>query len=392
MRIAYLMNAPIPSKRANSVHVMKMCQAFKNNGVDIDLYCETQDGIEIDYENIYKKYAVTNRFPIYSTPVSKLSRKLKYSFFSSGLTMTRSIKQKNYDLIYGRSLIGIYLLRDHGKFIYESHISPINSLFKEMESRILNNKNCLGFVVISEALRKEYIRLFPLISEDKFIVLHDGADIPTMISQTSSAKLNDRFVNQQAVIGYLGHLYPGKCMEVLIQIALKRKQYVFHVVGGTEDWVKYWKNETHLLNLNNIIFYGFVENNMINEYYSKFDICVLPFSRDVYFSNKKNRNIGQWISPLKLFEAMSYKKAIIASKLVTIEEVLEDGNDSFLADPNDIDEWVNKLDILVKNEEIRMHMGEKAFQKFEKNYTWDKRAKTVINTYKDKLKIGDEIL
>ena len=37
MKIVYIANSTIPSTSANSVHVMKICEAFSNNGVDIKL-------------------------------------------------------------------------------------------------------------------------------------------------------------------------------------------------------------------------------------------------------------------------------------------------------------------------------------------------------------------
>ncbi len=37
MRIVYLATIFIPSKKASSVHVMRMCQAFAENGHEVDL-------------------------------------------------------------------------------------------------------------------------------------------------------------------------------------------------------------------------------------------------------------------------------------------------------------------------------------------------------------------
>ena len=37
MKILYISNSIIPSKKANSIHVMKMCQAFADNGHEVIL-------------------------------------------------------------------------------------------------------------------------------------------------------------------------------------------------------------------------------------------------------------------------------------------------------------------------------------------------------------------
>mgnify|MGYP001195289087 FL=1 len=37
MKILYISNSIIPSRTANSIHVMKMCQAFADNGHEVIL-------------------------------------------------------------------------------------------------------------------------------------------------------------------------------------------------------------------------------------------------------------------------------------------------------------------------------------------------------------------
>ena len=37
MKILYISNSIIPSRTANSIHVMKMCQAFADNGHEVVL-------------------------------------------------------------------------------------------------------------------------------------------------------------------------------------------------------------------------------------------------------------------------------------------------------------------------------------------------------------------
>ena len=37
MNLVYISNSIIPSRTANSIHVMKMCQAFADNGHDVVL-------------------------------------------------------------------------------------------------------------------------------------------------------------------------------------------------------------------------------------------------------------------------------------------------------------------------------------------------------------------
>ena len=43
LRVAYLSDSDIPSKRANTVHVVKMCSALQGMGADVTLFCNQKD-------------------------------------------------------------------------------------------------------------------------------------------------------------------------------------------------------------------------------------------------------------------------------------------------------------------------------------------------------------
>ena len=45
MRILYISNSIIPSRTANSIHVMKMCQAMADNGHEVILIAPNQKKI-----------------------------------------------------------------------------------------------------------------------------------------------------------------------------------------------------------------------------------------------------------------------------------------------------------------------------------------------------------
>lgn len=385
MRIAYISNSTIPSQKANSVHVMKMCNALSKNKIEVSLYCGSED---IEDKEVFSKYGVESRFKLCRIYQKNLQRKLIPNSIYLGLItylkLSKKLERRSIDFLYGRSIYGLFLLRNKYKFIYESHMPPREGFLMALEKRLLKNKNCLFLVVISKALKNKYLELFPWLESNKIVVMHDAADeVSNVCSEKSCGeKLNLDGKKDEVVIGYLGHLYFGKCMEVIIEIAKMKRGYTFHIVGGTDYWVKFWNDKLSEFGLNNIRLYGYVENNKIGEYYNCFDICLLPFSKNIYYDKKKKDNIGSWISPLKLFEAMSYGKAILASKLPTIEEVLNEGVDSFLVDPDNIEGWIHQLDLLIEDKPLRDKLGNNALENFKNNFTWDIRAKNVISLYK----------
>ena len=75
---------------------------------------------------------------------------------------------------------------------------------------------------------------------------------------------------------------------------------------------------------------------------------------------------------------MAYSKPIVTSNLDTIKEVLVDGVDCFMVDPDNIEKWEERIVQLAGDSELRNRFGKAAFEKLMKNYTWDKRAQSVI--------------
>ena len=65
MRILYISKSIIPSRTANSIHVMKMCQAFAENGHEVVLLApDRKQRYEKNINDIYDYYGVKKSFNI----------------------------------------------------------------------------------------------------------------------------------------------------------------------------------------------------------------------------------------------------------------------------------------------------------------------------------------
>ena len=65
MKILYISNSIIPSRTANSIHVMKMCQAFADNGHELILLApDKKKRYEKKVDNLYEHYGVKENFII----------------------------------------------------------------------------------------------------------------------------------------------------------------------------------------------------------------------------------------------------------------------------------------------------------------------------------------
>jgi glycosyltransferase involved in cell wall biosynthesis len=86
-------------------------------------------------------------------------------------------------------------------------------------------------------------------------------------------------------------------------------------------------------------------------------------------------------SPTKIFEYMAMGKAIVASRLGQIGEVLVDSETALLVAPGSPGEIVNAIVRLLDSGELRARLGTKAREVAVKNHTWARNAQRVLDAY-----------
>ncbi|MDA7732103.1 glycosyltransferase [Candidatus Pelagibacter sp.] len=373
MKILYISKSIIPSRTANSIHVMKMCQAFADNGHEVVLLApDVKNHYEKDIEDIYEYYGTRKNFTI--KKLYHPNQKFGAFLYTLAIFFYLFINKK-FDLVYGRFLHGVYVATWlNNKVIYESHAPTFDKknhrliVFKNL----IKSKYFIKMVVISEALKNMYLEKRYL-SNTKIQIAHDGADEVVNFDR----KINLLGHKENLKVGYVGHLYKGKGMEVIALLANKLDDDIeIHIIGGLEKDIKFWKSK---INSKNIFFYGFIPHQEISSYINALDICLLPNQKIVLAhgseSSKEFMNISDFTSPLKLFEYMSHRKAIIASDLPVIREVLNEKN-SILLKCDDIDLWINSIKNL-KNLKNRDLIANQALSDFY-NYSWKNRALLVL--------------
>jgi glycosyltransferase involved in cell wall biosynthesis len=87
---------------------------------------------------------------------------------------------------------------------------------------------------------------------------------------------------------------------------------------------------------------------------------------------------ARWMSPLKIFEYMAARKAIVASDLPAIREILRNGETALLVQADHLDSWVAAVRKLM-DPRYRSRLSANAYQTFEANFTWRQRAQRVVD-------------
>lgn len=369
MKIVYISSSTIPSRMANSVHVMKMCQALAHNGHEVVLIApDKKNGVEPNVDDVFKYYGVERNFKL--ERVAWLN--LKGRSYLYGLLAAQATLKYKPDLVFCRNLVGCFFATILKKsVIFESHTpilasGKVNHWFFE---RLIRKKELKEVVVITESLRYHYQEQYSKLL-GKVRVFPDGADPIDLRNKRAEPSEHRRLQ-----VGYVGHLYAGRGVDIIIGLAGACEWADFHIIGGTECDIEYWKKQSYAKNLT---FHGFVSPAVAENLRLECDVLLAPYQNDVAVSGGGGNTV-KWMSPLKVFEYMAAGKVILCSDLPVLREVLTDGVNSLLCRPDDLNDWVIKLRSINDNEELRLELAQNALNDLESNYTWFARAKNIIN-------------
>jgi len=117
-----------------------------------------------------------------------------------------------------------------------------------------------------------------------------------------------------------------------------------------------------------------IEPGKMPEFLSSVDIGLLPLiqEKNIWINSK---------SPTKLFEFMAMEIPTISSRVGEVRYVIEDGIDGFLA--SNREEFISKMEILIKDKSLRKEMGIKARKKVEQTYCLNVLGKKLFDILKE---------
>jgi glycosyltransferase involved in cell wall biosynthesis len=161
-------------------------------------------------------------------------------------------------------------------------------------------------------------------------------------------KSNER--NKTPVILFVGNLIYRKGIDLLAKACgiLKNRKVNFKLRllgGGEQSWAEEEFKKNDLLDL--IEYGGFCEGEKLREEYSKADLFVLPSRHDTY--------------GVVTYEAAASSLPLVISKNAGSSEVLvNEGFNGFIIDPFNSELFADRLEELLKNQELRNLFGERS--------------------------------
>ncbi|MCB0323065.1 MAG: glycosyltransferase [Bdellovibrionales bacterium] len=377
MRIIHWNILEYPSREANSVINMKTCESFADLGHEVTMLVpRSRERPRVSVAEIFSYYGVRPNFSIVQLPSPSFGgNACFYAFF--GLISVLYIHWKRPRVVYSMFGPGSWLLGCTGRgSFFEAHGPPeANAVYYRKASafffsRWIRSPRALGIVTNCRSLADYLQRRF---NYGTILPEHNAGDPP----KAEATATPEHFALDTLHVGYIGQLCPGKGMEVIAAILESCPWAHFHVVGGSESEVMYWRNAKIAPN---ITFYGSIPFAATEQYRQACDVLLLPFQTTVgtYAGGEYS---SHFMSPTKLFEYMRAGKAIISARSRSVEEVLRDGENALLCNGDAPEEWIRALQQLKDNPSLRAQLGAAAQGDLVQHHTWQQRARRILDFF-----------
>jgi glycosyltransferase involved in cell wall biosynthesis len=435
VRILYLADIRFPLERANGIQSMETCHALAARGHEVTLVVRPDSHAPARDPFVF--YGLPRipgfRIEIAAMTGAAVSRRAGYLTFAIGRAMGRT----RQDLIFTRDLgLASLLLRLpsalRAPLVYEAHgiaadvaaalpglltgaaeASPVKlRRLARRDARVW--KSADGYVTITaglaEALRARFgerprIALVP----DGAHALHlrQGSGGPADLPPSPSMRWTSQpsaFANAPAdtpasdvqpptfrldsggqadlpstpfTIGYAGHLYPWKGVDLVIEAVAALPDAQALIIGGHEQEPDLARMKAFARQLDcesRVTFAGLIPPADVAARLREADVLTLP--------NRASAISSTFTSPLKLFEYMASGRPIVASDLPSLREVLRDGENALLVEPGNPQALVAGIARIQQDETLGRRLAAQAMQDV-RQFTWARRAERLETLFAD---------
>jgi len=328
--------------------------------------------------------AFTERLKLEGVPVFYIALKKTYSFHRA-IQLASLIRREKVDLVHTHAMVASNVQSRIAARLAGvpcvSHIHIANVFHKHPVVRAyqqcLDNGTshfCEKMIAVSESTRQSLI--LQGIPSGRIVTIPNGVRVRETDLGVERAELLRRFKihSEGPVVGMIGRLCPTKGQEEFLkaiqQITREIPDLTGVMIGKDIEFRGVYearlKNLAQEYKLNGrMVFAGHQEDPF--PWIQAMDFLVLPSKAE-----------GM---PLVLLEAMSMKKAVVASAVGGVPEVVEDGITGILVPPGDSDVLAKAILKLLKDPRLAASMGEAGFQRVQNFYTEEMSMQQVMNVY-----------
>jgi glycosyltransferase involved in cell wall biosynthesis len=353
-------------RKSHDINVLSVNDWWKAGQTDTKVYTQ---GLEDVTEGVHMEYFTQREIsPILQELTSVVSIgkilgnidsrgfdvHLNYSSLISGYFVARRLRSMGVKTVYDIAddlpqMIGVSpqipgIARPAGKFI----------------GKIMLTKN-IGIASKVTFVDTNIQALYPAPST-KAVVIRNGVDAELFSphqSQTLKEKLG---IGNDFVVGFVGTMREWVEFEPVFaavsRLSAEHPDIRILIVGEEGGLGKTMNSARKFDVLNKTVFAGTVPYNLVPEYISCMDVCLIPFAKH------KGMDAGEdGYCPLKLAEYLACEKPVISTQKTSMPE-------GIVAYASTAEEYYDRILMMYNNPQLRFEMGSQGRKIIQSSYTW----------------------
>ena len=258
------------------------------------------------------------------------------------------------------------------------HILEVNALLAT-EGRIYR-KQALGHVIevlelvafehtcsivaVSEELRQSLVALG--LSPKKITVVPNGVD-EMFLAKDQTAAGPAR--NGRVTIGFVGSLKKWHAIDFLADCFRRLSQDpAYHLLVVGDGPMKKTMRKLAEELPGRVTLTGAVKHEDVPRYIAEMDVALAPYPKLETF----------YFSPLKILEYMAMGKAVVATDIGQVKDMIQPDRTGLLVAPGDQNGFVDAVKQLSNDRNLRDRLGSQASSQVRQAHTWRHRARSIL--------------
>lgn len=386
LKLLYVANSRIPSEKANSLQIMQSCQAFQRTGADVTLVVphRVQPPAMRQVHDPFQFYGLRERFamdrllcldtlevaPGSLQPVAFALQATTFAVAASAYLLFHRA-----DLYYTRdpltaAVMALAPASVRSRAVFEAHTFPKPGPRRSVH--LWTTRRLGRLVCITRGLAEAYVACG--ISPEKILVAPDAVELERFAALPEKIEARRRLgiPADSRIVVYTGHLYEWKGARTLaLASRFLPAEFLIYIVGGTADDLMAFRRFLRAEGLDRVQTVGHVPPDQVPSYLAAADLLALP-------NSARSETSARYTSPMKLFEYMAAGRPIVASRLPSLQEMLRDGENAVLVEPDDPESLARKIIALTNDEVLSGRIASTARQEAQ-SHSWDARGRAILS-------------
>jgi len=329
-----------------------------------------------EYKQLKDKISYKLSFPKSTNRISKIIIYI-YNF----INIINIVKKNNIDIVHIQWPLSVkfdkYLINKlhklNVKVIFTAH-NVVSHEYNNMD--FLAQKNMLNaydkIIVHANCNKKDIIELFN-IEWDKIDVIPHG----NYLFINSFNKYIEReyalkelgLDNNNFYLLFFGYIREYKGLDILLNALSKLDNNIHLIIAGSCSNFSKYDDLIEQFKLDNRVhkFIKYIDLKDFGKYFYASDAVIFPY-KNIYQSGAVQM-------------AMAFKKPIIVSSVGGLIETIKDNDNGLIFKNEDVDDLIEKINILYKNNELRNTIANNGYNYAKNELDWDKIAYNTYNLY-----------